>query len=703
MFNTKSERKNFLRFIKIFTLPFLALISIGIFLFQLGGKYTFDPSTVVNDNGILYLNTGQNVAFVGGKKCYACHKNLSHSFRHSEMARSFEKLTKDNIVENYPQSKPVYDEASNFYYTMFEENEKFYQEEYRLDNDGNVLYNRIMEAQYTIGSGNNLRMYFNNINGRFYQLPLTWNTFKKTWVMSPGFSEHGNLRFLRFATDKCLHCHNSYLIRDLKSIDEFEEPYSIGIDCERCHGPGELHIKQINKTLGRIPKNARTIVNPSKLSVDRHLSICMQCHLEGKAWVLQTDKDYNDFRPGQLLSKNRSVYYPKVTVKGVIEVGDSPQRLMLSKCFTESNGKLACFSCHNVHKSIKSFSIPYYNDKCINCHKPAKLSKIASLNHDETMNCVSCHMNRTGTENTLHGVSLTDHWIRKYADKTKIDWSVIRHPEKQPPVELIAYVDENDVNTLTRKGIAYLEYYKEYDDRNQYLDSAILYIEKGLAVNKDTRAYYSLGEIYYELGNQNRALSNLLYAIKIDTNYYKAHYLLGKIYKLKKQLNLAIKSFSKAVELKPGYAPYLEILGTTLVENKQYKDAEDILTNSINIDGQNPYAFFTLGNIYAITYNNPQEALSYYKTALHLDPDIEDGYLNIGNTYAMMNNFEEAIISYNRQLSGNPNSVSAYINLSLLYKSIGEIELASETIKRGIELNPHSVLLKERLNQHNEN
>ena len=699
MDKSNSKKKKFLRNFKIFILPSLLIITFGIYLFQFTGKYKFDDSKVVNENGILYLNTAHNIVYVGGKKCYNCHKNLSHSFRHSEMARSFEKLTTDNIIENYPQTELVYDEASNFYYKMFEKNGKFYQEEYRLDNNGNVLTSRTMEAQYTIGSGNNLRMYFNNINGRFYQLPLTWNTFKQSWVMSPGFREHGNLRFSRFATNKCLHCHNSYLAENPNSIDQFEEPFSIGIDCERCHGPGELHIKQINNTLGSIPENARTIVNPSSLSAERQLSICMQCHLEGKAWVLQNDENYNDFRAGQLLSENRSVYYPDVTVKEVIEVGDSPQRLMLSRCFTESNSELVCFNCHDVHKSIKSFSIQYYNDKCINCHNTTRLGEIVSPHHDRTMNCVSCHMKRTGTENTLHGVSLTDHWIRKYADRTKIDWSAVRHPDKQAPVELIAYVDKIDVNRFTRKGIAYLEYYKEYDHRSIYLDSAIFYIEKGLAEKKNTLAYQTLGEIYLELGNYKKALTNLLIVTNMDTNSYSAYYLLGKIYRKSNQPNLAIESFKKAVKLKPEFVTYLEILGTTLFENKQYKDAEDILLKSINIDGQNPYSFFILGNIYAMEYNNPREAISYYKKALYLNPDIEDGYLNIGNTYAMMNNWEEAINSYEKQLSNNPKSASAYINLSLLYKSIGNLKLSRETLERGINLNPHSNSLKDQLRQ----
>ena len=149
MINPKSGKKEIRRYVKIFIVPILLVIIVGIYLFQIAGKYRFDSSEVVNDKGILYLNTAKNVAYVGGKKCYTCHKNLSHSFRQSEMARSFEKLTADNIIENYLQTVPVYDEASNFYYKMFEENGKFYQEEYRLDNEDNVFVITSYSIHYT--------------------------------------------------------------------------------------------------------------------------------------------------------------------------------------------------------------------------------------------------------------------------------------------------------------------------------------------------------------------------------------------------------------------------------------------------------------------------------------------------------------------------------------------------------------------------
>jgi len=695
-----SNKKTFYKFIKLLVVPLIAIIALVLYLVDTNSEYSFNEAKVVNDNGILYLNTASDVKFVGKEKCYSCHGTISNDFKHAEMAHSLEKLTHKIIVEKYPQSKPVYDAKNNYYYRMFKKNNKYFQEEYRLDKNGKVIHRIVKEAEYSVGSGNNLRMYFYEVNGRFYQLPLTWNTFKNTWVMSPGYKENKNLRFSRFAAKKCINCHSAYLTELSNSVDRFKKPFILGIGCERCHGAGELHIKEKNNELGKIPKNARTIVNPTKLSPQRQLSICMQCHLEGKAWVLQKEDGWNDFRAGELLSNNRSVYYPKVTKTEAIEVGDSPHRLMLSRCFTESKGKLVCFTCHDVHKSIKTFSIQHYNDKCISCHQAKMLKTIKDFAHNTSLNCVSCHMNRTGTSNTLHGVSLTDHWIRKYANKSKIDWNIVRHPERQPTIELVPAIDKNDNLKETRKGIAYLEYYKEYDHRDDYLDSSITYLEKGIKTNPTARAYFSLGEVYYEKHKFQAAVRNIDTAIKMKPDYTEAHFLLGNIYRKTGQYKFAVKSYTKCTQLKPGQASYLEMLGISLFENKEFKKAEEAFSKSLKIDNINPYAFFTLGNIYALAYKKAEQAVKFYKKALALNPDIPNGYLNLGNSYAMLNNINKAVTSYKRQITNQPHSVSALTNLGRLYQMLGNEKLGRKYLEQAIKVDPNAQAAKSILNKY---
>ncbi len=541
---------------KLLIVIFSVLVASVIFLFfNKKNESNFkDSKEYVHDGKFVYLNTSHNVKFVGTDSCYACHKTSYNNFTNTEMHKSFEKLDTSNIIESYPQKTPVYDPQKNFYYEMIRKDNKFFQREYRLNKNGKVIHERLMEAQYTIGSGNNLRMYFFDENGMFYQLPLTWYTNENRWKLSPGYKETENLRFSRYVTGRCMACHNSYQLVKTNSVDRYKKPYEIGIGCERCHGPGELHLKEMNseKYEESLPKNFRTIINPKYLSPERQLSICMQCHLQGKGWAINDKDGWFDFRAGELLKTNRSVFFPEHTAKEVIEVGDSPHRLTLSKCFKNSKGSLTCITCHDPHHSIKSFKMEHYNSKCISCHSLISLTKSnLKYKHHIEDNCVSCHMNRTGSDNTLHGVSLTDHWIRIDANKTKIDWTSIREkPEFRPLVQLAPDIDKKDNESQIRKGIAYIDFFKEFDNRLAYIDSAIYNINSGLIAKQTSEGYYYLGEAYFILGQYVKAISALEKCVNIDDQFAIAFYKLGEAYSQNDDFEKSIGAFNKALNLK---------------------------------------------------------------------------------------------------------------------------------------------------------
>ena len=58
-----------------------------------------------------------------------------------------------------------------------------------------------------------------------------------------------------------------------------------GIDCERCHGPGSIHVKQ-RQNGSKVDTSKYidySIVNPAKLSIDEQFDVCQRCHLQGNA------------------------------------------------------------------------------------------------------------------------------------------------------------------------------------------------------------------------------------------------------------------------------------------------------------------------------------------------------------------------------------------------------------------------------------
>ena len=131
-----------------------------------------------------------------------------------------------------------------------------------------------------------------------------------------------------------------------------------GIECERCHGPGSLHVKEKLKGIKvDTSKYADySITNPRHLPRDLQMDICQRCHLQGVA-VLNEGKNFFDFRPGMQLSDVMQVFLPRFSNSHEkFIMASQADRLRLSPCYLKSE-ELSCISCHNPHHSVKSKKI----------------------------------------------------------------------------------------------------------------------------------------------------------------------------------------------------------------------------------------------------------------------------------------------------------------------------------------------------------
>ncbi len=657
----------FRRFLPLFAAGTL-LAGIAFFLlFFYDSGTTHRSAEYVSDNGLLYINTPLDVKFTGSESCRDCHLELYTAFMKTNTARSMYRLDTNNIIEEYPQREPVYDAVLDFYYEMIRRGEKFYQREFRLDATKNVIHERLVEAQYVIGSGKNLRMYFYDENGMFYELPLTWYAHKKKWDFSPGYKEFGNHRFSRFASSKCLACHNAHMDASPNALERFVKPYPLGIGCEACHGPGELHVKQeLGESVDLPANNARTIVNPIHLSPQRQIDVCQACHLQGKAWALRGDAGWFDFRPGMLLEDLWSVYTYDAVHKEEFKVADSGYRFSLSRCYKESHGITTCNTCHDSHGTFRGTTVEFNRQNCQKCHPPESLpGKGSTYAHTERDDCVPCHMKQTGTKNTLHGVINTDHWIRIDAQETTIDWTMHRTPHEMQQVKsIVPALDARDSGASIRKGIALLNYYRNDDRRPVYLDSALAYLTAGTELNvRDARGFLALGETYKELKRLDEAKRALQKALALRPSFPEAYYHMGSLFRISGELDSSIHYFRLAVHHLPGEPSYLEGLGMALAERGITDEAITMLQRAYRIDRQNPALFSYLGTLFAKELGDPASALPYFKERAILDPDAPNVYVDLGNTFAMLGEFALAKQMYERELYYRPDSKAARFNL----------------------------------------
>jgi hypothetical protein len=448
-------------------LPLLFFISV---FFVLAGIFCGKHSKKTTEK-TGYLNLSDSVHYSGMQNCRQCHENIYQTFIHTGMGQSFEKASKKKSAGKFDNHALVYDKFSDFYYKPYWDGDSLKIMEFRLSGK-DTTHKRTQTIQYIIGSGQHTNSHIFESGNYLYQAPLTFYTQKGKWDLPPGFENGSNSRFSRIIGLECLSCHNAYPSFTEGSENKYEE-IPQGIDCERCHGPGSLHIKE--KKEGKIVDISKeidyTIVNPGKLSVEMQFEVCQRCHLQGNA-VLKEGHSFYDFRPGMKLSEVMYVFMPEY--KGAEKefiMASHVERLKMSKCYLntleDKDGKkgISCISCHNPHISVKVTEKEVFNNACRKCHSNTSENKVTCTESIEKRkvsqdNCVSCHMPGSGTIDIPHVIS-TDHYIRKPAGKNEIEAvkKFIRLRcinETNPPAEEVAK--------------AYINYYEKFVPNKAFLD-----------------------------------------------------------------------------------------------------------------------------------------------------------------------------------------------------------------------------------------
>ena len=375
-----------------------------------------------------YLNHSDTARYVGMGQCKLCHQKIYDSFIQTGMGKSFDYASKQKSSAKFDKHTVIYDKYSDFYYRPFWDRDSMKVIEFRLKGK-DTIFKRIEKVDYIVGSGQHTNSHMYSTNGYLNQIPMTYYTQKEEWNFPPGFEKGFNSRFSRKIGLECITCHNSYPDFVLGSENKFNS-LPEGINCERCHGPGSIHVQQ--RSSGTKIDTSKyidySIVNPGKLPVDLQFDVCQRCHLQGNA-VLKDGKSFFDFKPGMKLSDYMTVFLPRYkNADDQFIMASHADRLKQSKCFIKSfkpetdstslrpyKNSLTCVTCHNPHVSVKVTSNEVFNNACKNCHggiKQTSCSEKQEIRIKNQNNCIGCHMPISGAIDIPH-VSIHDHFIRK--------------------------------------------------------------------------------------------------------------------------------------------------------------------------------------------------------------------------------------------------------------------------------------------------
>jgi tetratricopeptide (TPR) repeat protein len=649
------------------------VFTIGLIVFSCEIPEGNTKTQAVKKDTLLYLNHSDSAKYVGINTCKLCHQDIYNTYIKTGMGKSFDVATKTKSSGDYHNSV-IHDKIGDFYYKAFWFNDSLQFLEYRLKGK-DTIYKRQETVDFIVGSGQHTNSHIQSVNGYLNQMPMTFYTQKQKWDLPPGFEDGRNTRFMRKIGLECMSCHNNYPEFVLGSENKFTAVPE-GINCERCHGPGSIHVAQ-RQTGSRVDTSKYidySIVNPAKLSIDAQFDICQRCHLQGNT-ILKEGKSFYDFKPGMKLSDYMTVFLPKYkNADDEFIMASHADRLKQSQCFiasassvTKSNrlkpykDAMTCVTCHNPHVSVRETNPNVFNDACNSCHTTNGKSKLncSKKGISNTSNCVSCHMPKSGSIDIPH-VTVHDHYIRK--PMTKKDKDGIK--------EFIGLYAINEKNPSPyTKAKAYINQYEKFEGKLYCLDSAALYLkdktESDLKNNIDLliQLYFNKNDFDKIARYTDKLTDVYLIQTKLVKKSYSNDdawtcYRIGEAFSNLGEINRAINYYKQAVALAPFVLDFKNKYGAALAANNLLPNAEKEFTEILKENPKHVSALTNLGFV-KLRQGNVKEAESLYFKALAFDPDYEALLLNIAGLYAYKKDFKQAENYLNRLLKRYPNNEQA--------------------------------------------
>jgi Tfp pilus assembly protein PilF len=570
-----------------------------------------------------FRNVDAPTAYVGDSACVSCHAAEATAYEQHGMSQSFHRWTAATRVET-PLTTALVHDATGFAYTVEESGGQLYQVERLTGPDGKKLHELRRRMDYVTGSGNVARTYFTDENGRLFQLPLTWYR-EHGWDFSPGYRV-SNARFDRVMPDRCVACHSSYP----KALPHVEGKYvtvRAGIGCERCHGPGAVHVKE---RVAKAPRDSgydKSIVNPARLPLARRLDVCEQCHVHTAVSVLREGKDEFSYLPSQAL-RDQWAFFKQA---GSIDIVSHADRLRQSACFLAAQSTarpLECATCHDPHRAPATAETR--SQPCAGCHTPEALARRltsadARATHAAGSDCASCHMPKVGERGVPHG-TFTDHWIR------------VVKPGAPPP-------------TVARSGDSPIE---PFFDRDRTGSDAGIYQGMG-------------GIVYATLATNTAAMAtaagSLDKALGADTTRGEAHFLLGVAYQQLGKIPEAIRALEIAVRADSTRPDRLRALAQAYASaGRDAATVERLYHRALSIQPALAWIRADYAD-FLESQGRRDDAIQAYRAALAEQPSLVAGWFDLGTTLAESGQLHESSDAFQRAVDLDPSVAEALSRL----------------------------------------
>lgn len=415
-----------------------ATTAVGLFIRFRIGPPTIEPTPSQTDSSDItiyespFLNTRPNVQYVGDAACVDCHQDIARHYSRHPMGRSAAETT-PTLLREFAGNSGIQIERDGLTYRVLEREGKVWHRVERTDAAGKVVAVTEFPVAYEIGSGTRGKTYLVEREGRLFQSPISWYSEQKVWDLSPGYNT--DLNFNRVIGTHCLFCHVNRTAHMEETLNSYRSPifHGLAIGCERCHGPGEIHVRR-RESGERVGTPDYSIVNPKHLEPTLAEAVCQQCHLQGERRVVPRGRSMTDFRPGLPLEKFVTNFMHKPELRASFRSVGQVEQMHMSRCYQGSDGKLQCTSCHDPHRRPDATErVAWYREACRKCHdrQGCRVPEPERRTQSPRDSCIDCHMSKDGSSNIPH-TAVTDHRILRRPERATPPPARVLQPNEIP-------------------------------------------------------------------------------------------------------------------------------------------------------------------------------------------------------------------------------------------------------------------------------
>jgi tetratricopeptide (TPR) repeat protein len=602
---------------------------------------TVSESRTIPEQADAYEVTGANPGYMGAEACASCHAERVAEFRktrHFQACRLPLAEATPSGFTSAPQSLSVRD--GQFRFEMKRQGEEFIQTAIRSSPGDEQRTSARIDLVY--GTGNADAIFFTWRGDRLYELPAAWLYPQNRWAASP-FNPYGSGSFTRETTPRCVECHNTWAEHVPGSTNQFRpESFLLGITCEKCHGPGRDHVTfhQADPQA----ESAHAIVHPGKLSRDRQMDLCGQCHSNT---VRRLGPAFS-YRPGEPLDN----YFRTSLNKRQEEdhVANQVRYMRESKCF-QKNDKLTCLTCHNPHRPSSCNEVA---NACLKCHKADNCGEHKRLPIAVRSQCVDCHMPRF-TRIQVFFETENDQYV----------------PAIRPHQHRIGVYPIARQETL-------VNWYRSQTDSANRLEADRLtktladhWVEESSKFRREHRFVAAIGALREALRIDDspamRARLREVVAIqrKIDIGLFAAQYQMDE-----RKYPEATETLDNLLTIKPDLAKAHGKLGTLCAIQGKNDEATKHLQAVAQFDPDDAYGYGMLGWL-AYLQGKPEEAVKAYRQADAIEPFNAKTNYHLGLALAQMGSTGEAGATFKRVLTIDPDHAGACQGLSHALRGTG--------------------------------